>query len=133
MKLKKCSMEKIPSLGPYSSYVIVENFLFISGQIAIDPTTKKLISETIEIETERVMKNLQIILSETGIGFENVIKTSLFIKNINDYPKINFIYSKFFQKENYPARETIQVFGLPKNANIEISLIAHTKKNKNLT
>ncbi|WP_185851589.1 Rid family detoxifying hydrolase [Blattabacterium cuenoti] len=125
MKQKKYSIKKIPSFGPYRSYVIVENFLFVSGQIAIDPTTQKLISETIEMETERVMKNLKIILSETEIGFENVIKTSLFIKNIEDYPKINSIYSKFFHKENYPARETIQVLGLPKNANIEISLIAY--------
>ncbi|WP_185856070.1 Rid family detoxifying hydrolase [Blattabacterium cuenoti] len=122
--MKKISTKKIPSLGPYSTCVLVENFLFISGQIAIDPTTKKLISETIEMETERIMKNFKIILSENQIGFENVIKTSFFIRNIDDYPKINSVYSKFFHKRDYPARETIQVLGLPKNANIEISLIA---------
>ncbi|ACY40622.1 endoribonuclease, L-PSP family (translation initiation inhibitor) [Blattabacterium sp. (Blattella germanica) str. Bge] len=121
---KKISIEKIPSSGPYSTCVLVENFLFVSGQIAVDPKTGKLISDSIEIETRRIMENLKIILSENEIGFQNVIKTSIFVKNMNHFSKINDVYSDFFHDGNYPARETIQVSGLPKNANIEISLIA---------
>ncbi|WP_185873859.1 Rid family detoxifying hydrolase [Blattabacterium cuenoti] len=123
--IKKLSIKKLSSFGSYSTCVWIKNFLFISGQIAIDPINGKLISENIKIETERVMKNIYIILLEMGINFKNVIKTSLFIKNMEDYPIINSVYSKFFYKNHYPARETIQVNGLPKNANIEISLIAY--------
>ncbi|WP_185872237.1 Rid family detoxifying hydrolase [Blattabacterium cuenoti] len=126
---KKFSIEKIPSYGPYSTCVIVDNFLFVSGQIAVDPKTGKLISDTIEIETKKIMENLKIILLENKIGFQNVIKTSIFVKNMNHFSKINKIYSCFFHKGHYPARETIQVSGLPKNANIEISLIAYIKIN----
>ncbi|ACX83654.1 putative translation initiation inhibitor [Blattabacterium sp. (Periplaneta americana) str. BPLAN] len=127
MKPKTFSIKKISSFGPYSTCVLIENFLFISGQIAVDPDTGKLVDETIEMETERVMKNLQIILSEIGIDFQHVIKSSLFVRNMEDLSKINYSYSKFFPREYYPARETIQVSGLPKNANIEISLIAYKK------
>ncbi|WP_185851006.1 Rid family detoxifying hydrolase [Blattabacterium cuenoti] len=123
---EKKILSKIPTLGPYSSCLLIENFLFVSGQIGIDPKTKKLINITIEQETDRVMKNLEIILLESGINFKDVIKTSIFIKNIEDLSKINFSYSKFFHN-CYPVRETIQVSGLPKNANIEISLIAYKK------
>ncbi|WP_185853351.1 Rid family detoxifying hydrolase [Blattabacterium cuenoti] len=121
---KKFSIEKIPSYGPYSTCVLVGFFLFVSGQIAVDPKTGKLISDSIEMETRKIMENLKIILSENGIGFQNVIKTSIFVKNMNHLSKINDVYSDFFHEGNYPARETIQVSGLPKNANIEISLIA---------
>ncbi|WP_185862153.1 Rid family detoxifying hydrolase [Blattabacterium cuenoti] len=124
---KKFSIEKIPSYGPYSTCVIVENFLFVSGQIAVEQKTGKIIYDTIEMETKKIMDNLKIILFENGIGFQNVIKTSIFVKNMNHFSKINDVYSEFFQKGNYPARETIQVSGLPKNANLEISLIAYKK------
>ncbi|WP_185862709.1 RidA family protein [Blattabacterium cuenoti] len=127
MKPKTFSIKKISSFGPYSTCVLIENFLFISGQIAVDPDTGKLVDETIEMETERVMKNLQIILSEIGIDFQHVIKSSIFVKKMEDFPKINYSYSKFFPIGYYPARETIQVSGLPKDANIEISLIAYKK------
>ncbi|WP_185876848.1 Rid family detoxifying hydrolase [Blattabacterium cuenoti] len=125
MIIKKCFSKKIPSYGPYSTYVLVDNFLFVSGQIAIDKKTGILISNSIEIETKKVMENLEIILSENKIGFQNVIKTSLFVKEMNHFSKINNVYSTFFHEKSYPARETIQVSGLPKNANIEISLIAY--------
>ncbi|WP_185869049.1 Rid family detoxifying hydrolase [Blattabacterium cuenoti] len=125
MILKKFSIEQIPSYGPYNTCVLVGNFLFVSGQIAVDPKTGKLISDLIEVETRNIMENLKIILSKNGIGFQDVIKTSIFVKNMNHLSKINDIYSDFFHKGNYPARETIQVSGLPKNANVEISLIAY--------
>ncbi|WP_185866030.1 Rid family detoxifying hydrolase [Blattabacterium cuenoti] len=121
---KKFSIEKIPSYGAYSTCVLVGNLLFVSGQIGVDPKTGKLISDSIEMETKKIMENLKIILSENGIGFQNVIKTSIFIRNMSHFSKINDVYSKFFHEGNYPARETIQVSGLPKNASIEISLIA---------
>ncbi|WP_185871101.1 RidA family protein [Blattabacterium cuenoti] len=118
MNLKKISIEKIPSYGPYSTCVLCEKFLFISGQIA------EKIENDIEIETKNIMENIGIILSENKIGFQNIIKTTIFVKKLNNFEKINKIYSKFFINKNYPARETIQVNGLPKNANIEISMIA---------
>ncbi|WP_185857968.1 RidA family protein [Blattabacterium cuenoti] len=126
MIVNKFSIEKIPSYGPYNTCVLVGGFLFVSGQIAVNENTKKLDTDNnIEIETKKVMENIKIILSENGIGFQNVIKTSIFVTDIRFFPKINDVYSKFFHKGNYPARETIQVSGLPKNANVEISLIAY--------
>ncbi|QIK16428.1 RidA family protein [Blattabacterium sp. DPU] len=126
MTPKKFSIYKIPSYGPYSTCVFVGNLLFISGQIAVDQNREKLISDkNIEMETKQVMENIKIILSENGIGFQNVVKTSIFVTNMSYLSKVNNIYSKFFCKGNYPARETIQVSGLPKNANVEISLIAY--------
>ncbi|WP_185850394.1 RidA family protein [Blattabacterium cuenoti] len=122
MNLKKISIEKIPSYGPYSTCVLCEKFLFISGQIA------EKIENDIEMETKNIMENIGIILSENKIGFQNIIKTTIFVKKLNDFEKINKIYSKFFINKNYPARETIQVNGLPKNANIEISMIAFISK-----
>jgi endoribonuclease L-PSP, putative len=122
---KKFSIKQIPCYGPYNTCVLVGGFLFISGQIAVDKNTDKVISDDIEMETKKVMENIKIILSENKIGFQNVIKTSIFVTDMSFFPKINNIYSKFFHKGNYPARETIQVSGLPKNANIEISLIAY--------
>ncbi|WP_185871661.1 Rid family detoxifying hydrolase [Blattabacterium cuenoti] len=123
--MKKFSIEKVPSYGPYNTCVLVGNLLFVSGQIAMDKNTNKLVSDNIEIETKKVMENINIILSENGIGFQDVIKTSIFVINMNFFAKINNVYSRFFCKENYPTRDFIQVSGLPKNANIEISLIAY--------
>ncbi|WP_341651236.1 Rid family detoxifying hydrolase [Blattabacterium cuenoti] len=122
---KKFSINKIPSYGPYNTCVFIEGFLFVSGQIAVDQNTEKLVSDNIEMETKKVMENIEIILSENGIGFQNVIKTSVFVTDLSFFPKINHIYSQFFHEGSYPARETIQVSGLPKNANVEISLIAY--------
>lgn len=122
---KKFSIEEIPSYGPYNTCVLVGGFLFVSGQIAVDKNTGKLVSDNIEMETKKVMENIKIILLENKIGFKNVIKTSIFVTDMRDFYKINDVYSQFFHKGNYPARETIQVSGLPKKANIEISLIAY--------
>ncbi|WP_185868520.1 Rid family detoxifying hydrolase [Blattabacterium cuenoti] len=125
MKPEKVTIKEIPFYGPYSTYVFINHFVFISGQIGIDLKTGQLIYESISKETKQVMENLKFILSKRKLDFKSVIKSSIFIKNMNDFSKINEIYSSFFEKNQYPARETIQVCGLPKNANIEISMIAY--------
>ncbi|WP_310557322.1 RidA family protein [Flavobacterium sp.] len=117
--------DKAPSpIGPYSQAVLSGNTLYTSGQIALNPNNGELVLETIEVETEQVMQNLKAVLEAAGMTFENVIKTSIFIMNMNDFAKINSIYSKYFDEKTAPARETVQVACLPKNVNIEISMIA---------
>ena len=110
-------------IGPYSQAVLVNGVLYISGQIAINAKTQELITGSIESETTQVMENIGSILKEASTDFSKVIKCSIFIKNMNDFTKVNQIYSKYFNK-NSPARETIEVSKLPKNGNIEISCIA---------
>lgn len=110
-------------IGPYSQAVLVNGLLYISGQIAIIPETEELMTGSIELETTQVMENIGSILKEASTDFSKIIKTSIFIKNMNDFTKINQIYDKYFIK-NFPARETIEVSKLPKNCNIEISCIA---------
>ena len=110
-------------IGPYSQAVSVNGLLYISGQIAINTKTQELITGSIESETTQVMENIGSILKEASTDFSKVIKCSIFIKNMNDFTKINEIYSKYFNI-NFPARETIEVSKLPKNGNIEISCIA---------
>ncbi len=110
-------------IGPYSQAVLVNGLLYISGQIAIIPGTEELMTGSIESETTQVMENIGSILKEASTDFSKIIKTSIFIKNMNDFTKINQIYDKYFIK-NFPARETIEVSKLPKNCNIEISCIA---------
>ena len=110
-------------IGPYSQAVKFGNALYVSGQIPIDQSTGNLISGSIEDETEQVMKNLDFILSEAGLDFSNVLKCSIFIKDMNDFGKINAVYGTRFPN-NPPARETVQVSELPKGVNVEISCIA---------
>lgn len=110
-------------IGPYSQAVKVGNQLFVSGQIAIDVKTGNLVLNTIEEETELVMKNLGEILEAAGFGFTDVVKTSIFLSNMDFFPVVNEIYGKFFSI-NPPARETVAVKTLPKNVNVEISVIA---------
>ena len=111
-------------IGPYSQAVLVNNMLYTSGQIAINPKNNELVLSTIEEETEQVMQNLKAVLQEAGMTFENVIKTTIFIMNMNDFAKINLVYGKYFDEKTAPARETVQVACLPKNVNVEISMIA---------
>jgi 2-iminobutanoate/2-iminopropanoate deaminase len=121
---KIISTDNAPSaIGPYSQAVVAGNMLFTSGQIAIDPKTGALKMDTVEQETEQVMNNLSAVLSEAGATFENVIKTSIFLKNMDDFNTVNEIYASFFEAD-YPARETVQVAKLPKDVNVEISMIA---------
>lgn len=111
-------------IGPYSQAVVAGNFLFISGQIAINPETGHLELENLDQETHRVMKNLKGILEAASAGFENVVKSSIFLSDMNDFSRVNEIYASYFTTEIPPARETVQVSVLPKNVNVEISMIA---------
>lgn len=116
--------DKAPApIGPYSQAVLTGNMLYVSGQIAIDPATGNLITVNIIQETSQVMNNLMNILAAAGMGFSNVVKTTIFLKEMSDFPHVNEVYAQFFEKE-YPARETVQVAGLPRGVNVEISVIA---------
>jgi 2-iminobutanoate/2-iminopropanoate deaminase len=117
--------EKAPApIGPYNQAVLVGNMLYTSGQIAINPLTNELILDNIETETKQVMENLKSVLEAAEMTFENVIKVSIFISDMNNFSKINTIYGAYFNEATAPARETVQVAGLPKNVNVEISAIA---------
>lgn len=111
-------------IGPYSQAVLVNNMLYTSGQIAINPATNELVLETIEAETHRVMQNLQEVLKAAEMTFENVVKSTIFITDMNQFAQINSVYAQYFDENTAPARETVQVSCLPKNVNIEISMIA---------
>ncbi|MBK7763044.1 MAG: RidA family protein [Bacteroidetes bacterium] len=110
-------------IGPYSQAIEANGFLFISGQIPLHAESGELIMDSIEAETEQVMKNLHAILKEAGLTFENVVKTSIFLMDMQQFASVNAVYARYFT-ENPPARETIQVAGLPKNVHVEISMIA---------
>lgn len=111
-------------IGPYNQAVMSGNMLFISGQIAINPETGELETSDLKRETTLVMENLKAILTEAGLSFENVIKTSIFISDMNNFAQINEVYGKYFDAETAPARETVEVANLPKFVNVEISAIA---------
>jgi 2-iminobutanoate/2-iminopropanoate deaminase len=110
-------------IGPFSQAVSIGNFVFVSAQFARDPFTNAFKMENIEAETKQVMKNLYEILKAAGVDFNHVVKSSIFLKNMNDYATVNAVYSSYFNAP-YPARETIEVSALPMNVNIEISMIA---------
>ena len=111
-------------IGPYNQAVLTGNTLYTSGQIAINPISGELITTTIEAETAQVMDNMEAVLEAAGMTFENVVKTTIFIMDMNDFGKINTIYGSYFNEKTAPARETVQVACLPKNVNVEISMIA---------
>lgn len=116
--------EKTPApIGPYSQAVQAGNMLFISGQIALDPETNQLISGGIKVEAMQVMKNLEAVLASADFSFENVVKTTIFLSDMNHFSDVNEVYGSYF-KSDFPARETVAVLGLPKNVNVEISVIA---------
>ena len=110
-------------IGPYSQAVLSGNTLYTSGQIAMDPITGSLIMESIEAETKQVMENMKAVLTEAGMTFEHVIKASIFISDMDNFTKINAVYNQYFSSD-YPARETVEVARLPKDVNVEISMIA---------
>lgn len=110
-------------IGPYSQAVKIGGMLFISGQIAIKPETSELIIDDIQKETEQVMANLKAILNEASLGFQHVIKTTIFLKDMSLFSSVNEVYGKFFESD-FPARETVAVKSLPKDVNVEISMIA---------
>ena len=122
---KIISSTKAPAaIGPYSQAILVNGVLYISGQIPLDAASGKLV-EGIEKATHQVMKNLEASLLEAGMSFTNVVKASIFLKNMDDFAAMNDIYASYLDPDHYPARETVQVSCLPKNVDIEISMIAH--------
>ena len=111
-------------IGPYNQAVIANNLLFISGQVAFDPKTDTLVLDNIENETKQVMENLKAILESVNATFENVVKTSIFLSDMDNFVKVNGIYGSYFNEDTAPARETVEVARLPKDVNVEISMIA---------
>ncbi|MGZ3775854.1 MAG: RidA family protein [Bdellovibrio sp.] len=112
------------AVGPYSQAIQMGDFLYCSGQISIDPKTNEVFTGDIKTQTEMVMKNIESVLGASGMDFNNIIKTTIFITNMNDFLTVNEIYAKFF-KETPPARSTVAVAGLPKGVSVEIEVIAH--------
>ena len=110
-------------IGPYSQGVIAGGLLFVSGQIPIDPATGQMIEGDIAAQTERVLKNLLAVLKEAKMGPENIVKTTVFLSSMGDYPKMNEVYERFLGKEP-PARSTVEAGALPRGAKVEIDLIA---------
>ncbi|MDO3640670.1 RidA family protein [Mucilaginibacter sp. L3T2-6] len=110
-------------IGPYSQAVAAGNLVFLSGQIALNPATGELITGDIKTETRQVMDNIKAILKEAGLDFNNVVKTSIFLMDMQNFAQVNEIYGTYFT-DNFPARETVQVAGLPKGVNVEITVTA---------
>lgn len=111
-------------IGPYNQATEANGLIFISGQIGLNPQTGELVNDSIEAETRQVMLNLQAILAEAGLTFENVLKCSIFVKDMHQYSRINDVYGTFFKDQTAPARELVEVANLPKFVQIEISAIA---------
>jgi 2-iminobutanoate/2-iminopropanoate deaminase len=116
--------EKAPApIGPYSQAVKANGFLFVSGQVAIDPATNELVTGSTSGEAHRVMKNIEAVLKEANLTFQHVIKTSIFLSDMSLFAAVNEVYATYFDGD-YPARETVAVKTLPKNVNVEISVTA---------
>jgi 2-iminobutanoate/2-iminopropanoate deaminase len=110
-------------IGPYNQAILANNILYISGQVCIDPATGNLKNKDLQEETHQVMHNLKAILQEAQMNFSNVVKTTIFLTDMNRFSEVNEIYGKYFESD-FPARETVQVSALPKFVNVEISMIA---------
>jgi 2-iminobutanoate/2-iminopropanoate deaminase len=125
MEKKIIFTENAPApIGPYNQAVLIGNTLYTSGQIALDPATMHLVLHNVETETTQVMKNLEAVLAAAGMTFENVVKTTIFLTDMEDFAKVNSVYGSYFDEKNAPARETVEVAALPKRVNVEISMIA---------
>jgi 2-iminobutanoate/2-iminopropanoate deaminase len=111
------------AVGPYSQAIRIGNFVFCSGQIPLDPKSGQIVQGAIEAQTRRVMENITAVLRAEGLGFENIVKTTIFLTNLNDFQTVNELYGSYF-KSDPPARSTVQVSALPKGANVEIEVIA---------
>lgn len=121
---KIITSKKSPApIGPYSPAVLAGNMLFVSGQVGKNPATGELMLSDIKTETKQVMENLEGILTDAGMGFSNIVKTTIFLTDMNDFASVNEVYGSFFTGD-FPARETVQVSKLPLNVNVEISVIA---------
>lgn len=122
---KIITTSKAPApIGPYNQAILSGNTLYTSGQIALHPKTGELVLDSIEKETKQVMENMKAVLEAAEMTFENVIKTSIFISDMNNFGEINKVYGSYFNEETAPARETLEVANLPKFVNVEISMIA---------
>lgn len=110
-------------IGPYSQAIQAGNLVFVSGQIALDRTTGNMVNANIKEETAQVMKNIEAVLKAAGVDFSNIVKTTIFLKSMGDFPQVNEVYGSYF-KTQPPARETVEVSRLPKDANVEISVTA---------
>jgi 2-iminobutanoate/2-iminopropanoate deaminase len=124
MDKKVINTSKAPApIGPYNQAIMANNMLYISGQIPINPETNELVSGDVATETHQSMRNLSAILEEVGINFNHVVKTTIFLSDMNLFAQVNEVYGSYFSGD-YPARETVAVKGLPKGVNVEISMIA---------
>jgi len=126
MEKKIIATNKAPAaIGPYSQAIKIDNFLYTSGQISLDAETMEMVTGSIEIETEKVLQNLEAILMKDGLNLTHVIKTTVYLSDLGDFSKMNQVYEKFFT-DNRPARACVQVAALPKGAKVEIDAIAHS-------
>lgn len=122
---KVINTSKAPApIGPYNQAILIGNTLYISGQIPLDPETGELVSGDIKKETRQSMENLKAILHEAGMTFENVVKSAIFLSDMNQFAQVNEVYGSYFDSDTAPARETVEVANLPKFVNVEISMIA---------
>jgi len=110
-------------IGPYNQAIIAGDFIFVSGQVAINAATGELVLDNIKTETTKVMENIKAILTEAGIGFGHIVKTTIFLTDMQNFAQVNEVYGSYFT-DKFPARETVAVAGLPKNVNVEISVTA---------
>ena len=126
MEKKIIATNKAPAaIGPYSQAIKIDNFLYTSGQISLDAETMEMVTGSIEIETEKVLQNLEAILMEDGLNLNHVIKTTVYLSDLDDFSKMNQVYESFFS-DNKPARACVQVAALPKGAKVEIDAIAYS-------
>ena len=126
MQKKSVNTTKAPgAIGPYSQAIRVGDFLYTSGQISLDPKTMEMITGNIELETEKVLQNIEAILSAEGLNFGHVIKTTVYLTDLSEFTRMNQVYEKFFSNTK-PARACVQVAALPKGAKVEIDAIAHS-------
>lgn len=123
--MQKKIVKPVNVIGPYSPAVRLGHLLFVSGQIALDQQSGALKNESIEVETRQVLDNLNFILQSEGYDSSNVVSATVYMKNMNDYARMNQIYGGFFQEGDYPARVAVEVANLPKQANVEIAVIAY--------
>jgi len=112
------------AIGPYSHAVVVNGMIYTSGQVAMNPETKELVTSGVADEAHQVMKNLEVILKEVGTSFDKVIKATIFLQDMNDFPIVNEVYGSYLTEGKFPARETVQVARLPRDVKVEISMIA---------
>ena len=126
MKKKIIATTKAPAaIGPYSQAIRIGDFLYTSGQISLDPESMEMITGDIEVETEKVLKNIEAILKEDGLNLNNIIKTTVYLTDLSEFARMNQVYEKFFA-DTKPARACVQVAALPKGAKVEIDAVAHS-------